>query len=410
MRLVRVAVNVEQFLYRTPGGIGRYTAKLVTLLPQLFPDVSVAPFTARHRPEEVEAAWQTATGTTGMPATSGMATGTSGTSGTTGTTRAPVRLPLPRPVLYEAWNTAGWPPLRRLAPALAGIDLVHAPSVAVPPRDRVPLVVTVHDVAPALFPEAFPRHGRWFHARGLAAAARRADLVITVSQAAAAEIAAHTKIPAERVRVVPNGVDHVLATAAEVAAARRHHGLEAPYLLWCGTVEPRKNLATLVHAFADLVGSGRAADHLLVLAGPAGWLSDDLIPASVRDRLGERVRLLGQLAEADLRALYAGATVFALPSRHEGFGLPVLEAMVQGTPVLAADIAALREVAGGAARLVAPDRRRGVGRRPWRTTIADDGARRDLAEAGRTRAAAFSWEHTVRLTHAVYSEVLAGGR
>jgi glycosyltransferase involved in cell wall biosynthesis len=398
IRLVRVAVNVEQLLYRPPGGIGRYTAKLVTLLPQLFPDDAVAAFCARHRRADIDAAWR-ATGATGPP---------------------PIRLPLPRAALYEGWNTLGQPRLDRLARGLAGVDVVHAPSVAVPPRSRAPLVVTVHDVAPALFPEAFPWHGRWFHARGLAAAARRADLVIAVSRSAADEIEAHTAIASDRIRIVPNGVDHIAATADETrAAVARHHLDGAPYILWVGTMEPRKNVATLVRAFAQLVDSGDAGDHRLVLAGPSGWLSSDLVPEPVLARLGGvdgRVRLLGQVGEAELRALYAGATVFALPSRHEGFGLPVLEAMAQGTPVVGADIPALREVVGApapdgapAARLVAPD-----DVDAWAHALAgllgDEAARWRLGDAGRARSAAFSWERTVGATHQVYSEALGTGR
>jgi glycosyltransferase involved in cell wall biosynthesis len=413
MRLVRVAVNVEQLLYRPPGGIGRYTAKLVTLLPQLFPDDSVLAFTARHPRAEIDAAWQATTG-------AGGATGAAGAR--------PIRLPLPRAMLYEGWNTFGVPRLGWLAPELNGIDLVHAPSVAVPPRGRAPLIVTVHDVAPALFPQSFPRHGRWFHARGLAATARRADLVITVSHAAAAEIVAHSDISPDRLRVVPNGVDHIEASAQEIGAAAARHGLTGvPYILWVGTLEPRKNVATLVRAFAELLESGRAADHRLILAGPTGWLSNDLIPASLLARHGGHgghggpggqggpggpdgsIRLVGQVGDSELRALYAGATLFALPSLHEGFGLPVLEAMAQGTPVVCSDIAALREVVGeaAAARLVPPDDVDG-----WAGALADlidDGdARRRMGRAGRDRAAAFSWERTIRETRQVYAEAVGG--
>jgi glycosyltransferase involved in cell wall biosynthesis len=376
MRLVRVAVNVEQLLYRPPGGIGRYTAKLVTLLPRLFPGDEVVAFTAWHPRREIEAAAPGA-----------------------------IRLALPRPALYEAWHNLDAPRLGWLSSRLRDVDVVHAPSAAVPPRGKRPLVVTIHDVAPVLFPETFPRHGRWFHARGLAAAARRADLVITVSQAACAEILAHSAIAADRMRVVPNGVDHVIATGAEVAATvDRYHLAGVPYVLWVGTHEPRKDVSTLVQAFARAEGLG---DHRLVLAGPAGWLTGDLFSPAVVAALGDRLQLLGHLDATELRALYAGATVFALPSRHEGFGLPVLEAMVQGTPVLCSDIAALREVAGGAARLVPPGDVDGWAR-ALSELVGGAAAREALAAAGRARAAPFSWERTVRETRAVYVEALGG--
>jgi glycosyltransferase involved in cell wall biosynthesis len=376
MRLVRVAVNVEQLLYRPPGGIGRYTAKLVTLLPRLFPGDEVLAFTAWHPRAEIEAAAPGA-----------------------------IRLALPRPVLYEAWHNLDAPRLGWLSSRLREVDLVHAPSAAVPPRGRRPLVVTIHDVAPVLFPEAFPRHGRWFHARGLAAAARRADMVITVSQAARAEILAHSAIAPDRVRVVPNGVDHVTATAAEITATlARFHLTGVAYILWVGTHEPRKDVTTLVQAFARAEG---LADHRLVLAGPAGWLTADLFPPAVVAALGDRLQMLGHLDLTELRAMYAGATVFALPSRHEGFGLPVLEAMVQGTPVVCSDIAALREVAGGAARLV-PAGDVDAWAQALSGLVSDGAAREAQAAAGRAWVAPFSWERTVRETRAVYVEALGG--
>ncbi len=237
MRLVRVAVNVEQLLYRPPGGIGRYTAKLVTLLPRLFPDDRVVPFTSRHARSEIDAAWREAGG------------GAEHAARPAG--------PAPRRVVRGLEHLRLAPP-RLAAPALAGVDLVHAPSVAVPPRGRAPLVVTVHDVAPALFPEAFPAHGRWFHARGLAAAARRATLVITVSHAARGDRGPQHHLPGPAAgraqwcrprRYVDPGAGHGNGRPLPAWAGR-------PYILWVGTLEPRKNVATLVEAFASLVESG----------------------------------------------------------------------------------------------------------------------------------------------------------
>jgi glycosyltransferase involved in cell wall biosynthesis len=389
-RFMRVAVNVEQLLYRAPGGIGRYTAKLVTLLGVVAPDVTVVPFTARHGADEAAEAYQ--------------AFGLADTA-----VALPVRLPLPRPVLYDAWHTVGLPHLGWMSQTLGSCRLIHAPSVAVPPKGRARLVVTVHDAAPLLYPEAFTGRGRRFHERGLKAAARRADLVIAVSRAAAQEIVEQTTISAERVRVVPNGVDAVELTPDEVAAAVAGRGLaDAPYVLWVGSLEPRKNLGVLVEAFAQAVEQA-AQPHRLVLAGPSGWRDDGLVPPRLRARLADRLRLLGPVGQRELAALYTGADLMAFPSRHEGFGLPVLEAMAQGTPVICADIPALREVAGGAATLVPPDDVAG-----WARAIAaalGEGAgapeRARMVTAGRRRAADLTWEKTVRATRDVYDEALA---
>jgi glycosyltransferase involved in cell wall biosynthesis len=386
---MRVAFNLEQLLQTPPGGVGRYTAELARLLPGLDggdPDdaVELVPFVARHRADDIAAALR-AFGLDGLE---------------------PVSLPLPRPVLYDAWHLIGRPGLRGVARRRGELDVVHAPSVAVPPKGRYRLVVTVHDAAPLLFPETYPPRGRRFHRRGIAAAARRADLVITVSQAAADEIEEHTDIPAERVRVVRNGVDLTEASDDDVVAARVAFDLgERPYVLWLGSLEPRKNVGVLVEAFARWAATSDVP-HQLVLAGPSGWVEDrDAVLAPAR-RLGDRVRTIGRVGDDHLRGLYRGADIFVLPSRHEGFGIPVLEAMAQGTPVLASDIPALREVAGDAARLITP-----ADPDAWASALDDllhDRDRHaDLGEAGRRRAELFSWERCATETVEVYRESMA---
>ncbi|HTW07130.1 MAG TPA: glycosyltransferase family 1 protein, partial [Acidimicrobiales bacterium] len=234
--------------------------------------------------------------------------------------------------------------------------------------------------------------------------AQRAARVITGSQAAKAEIVANSAVPLERVRVVANGVDHRLATQDEVAGALRRHDLEgAPYVLWVGSLEPRKNVATLVRAFARLA-AGRQVPHRLVLVGPLGWLHDELVPQEPARQLGDRLRTLGAVSDRDLRALYAGASLFAFPSLHEGFGMPVLEAMAQRTPVVCSDIAALAEVSGGSAVLVPP-----CDVEAWASALgelaSDEAGRVTLGAAGFDWAAQFTWERMAQQTYAIYQEV-----
>jgi glycosyltransferase involved in cell wall biosynthesis len=383
---MRVALNLEQLLQPAPGGIGRYTAELARLLPTLPStdgnEITLVPFVARHRREDVEARLQEF-GLAGID---------------------PVVLPLPRPLLYDAWHLLRRPRLGR-SRRLRYADVVHAPSVAVPPKSNAPLVVTAHDAAPLMYPETYPRRGRRFHTQGLAAAAKRADLVITVSESAAEELSTYTAIPRERMRVVPNGVDLDIATDAQVEAARREFGLDdAPYVFWIGSLEPRKNVGLLVDAFVRWA-LHTDLPHRLVLAGPAGWLEDEASVLAPARRLGDRVRTLGRVGDPALRALYRGADLFAFPSLHEGFGIPVLEAMAQETPVIAADIPALREIASGAAVLRAPD-----DLDAWVAALDnllhDDAELSRLGNAGRARAQSYSWTRCAQETRAIYLEAV----
>jgi glycosyltransferase involved in cell wall biosynthesis len=376
---LRVALNVEQLLSPSPGGVGRYAAKLATNLVAL--GVAVEPVVARHTQEEVKAAWEDF-GLDKVP--------------------EPTVLPLPRAALYDAWHLLAWPPLSKDR----DVDVLHTPSLAVPPKSGKPLVVSVHDAAPWLYPESFTARGRWFHGVGVRVAARRADRVITGTEAAAAELRAYTRLPSSLVRVVPYGVDpNTLVPGEEpTMSVLREYGLSGtPYVLWVGSLEPRKGVGVLVAAMARLAAVGKTT--ALVLAGYAGWQNARLIPPEQRAQLGESLHQLGPVPEPDLQALYAGATLFAFPSFHEGFGLPVLEAMAAGTPVVASDIPALREVAGEAAVLVPPgDVQQWAG--AIEDVLASHSRRAELADAGRRRAALFPWASTAAATLGVYKELV----
>jgi glycosyltransferase involved in cell wall biosynthesis len=377
-------LNLEQLLTPSPGGVGRYSARLAANLVRL--GVDVRPVVARHDAAQVRAAW----GEFGLSEVA-----------------PPVVLPLPRPVLYDAWHLLGRPPRRWPA----GVDLVHGPSLAVAPSGGKPLVVSIHDAAPWIFPGTFTARGRWFHAMGARAALRRADRVITGSAAAAGELAEHLSLPAERVRVVPYGVSApaVRPGPDEVGEVLRRYDLEgSAYVLWVGSLEPRKGVGTLVTAMAQLVG-GRAGGPgplpVLVLAGYPGWQNSDLLPAAGLARLGPRFRQIGRVTDPELWALYSGAALFAFPSIHEGFGLPVLEAMAAGAPVVASDIPAVREVAGAAALLVPPgDAAAWAG--AIEALLADGPRRAEMVEQGRRRAALFSWAATAVSTLEVYRELV----
>jgi glycosyltransferase involved in cell wall biosynthesis len=388
---MRVALNLEQLFQHPPGGIGRYATELARVLPTLDgpgdDEVVVLPFVARHRAAEVRAVMAAA----GLPS------------------RVTV-LRYPRPLLYRLWNRGNTAdplafPGSGATHQVHGADVLHAPSVAVPPRNRVPLVVTVHDAAPLLYPDTYPRRGRRFHELGFLAAADRADAVIAPSTAAADEVAAHTPIARERITPIHHGMDRTLVTDDAVAAVRAELGIaDRPYVCWVGTLEPRKDVGVLVDAFARIVDRDDAP-HRLVLVGPSGWLDGAEAVARRAEALGDRVRFVGAVDPERLRAIYRGAEVFAFPSRHEGFGLPVLEAMAQGTPVLASDLPVLREIAGDAARF-APVGDVGAWTEVLGTLLRDDADRAALGAAGVARAAGFTWERCAREHLAVYRSVL----
>jgi glycosyltransferase involved in cell wall biosynthesis len=292
------------------------------------------------------------------------------------------RQPLPRLALYEAWHVLGRPRVR-------GVDVLHATGMAVPPRSA-PLAVTVHDLSYVAYPEHFSRGGLRFFRQALRRTRERADLVLCSSLATLEHCAAEG-FERERLRHVPLGVRAEPAGAGDVARVRGAYGLAGPYVLWTGTVEPRKNLPRLLEAFASL-----PHEVELALVGPPGW-NEELPPQA-------GVRTLGFVPGDDLRALYAGAEAFAFPSLLEGFGFPVLEAMAQGTPVVTSRGTSTEELAGDAAVLVDPRDADGIAAGLAR--LLDDRAlAAELAERGRARVAAHTWRRTAELTAAAYAEL-----
>ncbi len=282
--------------------------------------------------------------------------------------------------------------------ATGPVDVVHATAVAIPPT-RAPLVMTIHDLAFLADPSQATRHGNRFFRRGTDLARKRAALVIVPSEATAAECVDAGFDPSV-LRVVPWGVAAQSVTDVDVADVRQRHQLDRPYVLFVGTVEPRKNLAAVVAAMVRL--DGRGID--LALVGPDGWNEDLQARLAPLEGTSVRVRRLGFVAQADLAPLYAGCVAFCYPSLREGFGLPVLDAMAHGAPVVTSAGTATAEVAGDAGLLVDPTDHAAVG--DALVALVDDTELADrLRLAGQERAARFSWDRTAEMTAAVYAEV-----
>ncbi len=311
----------------------------------------------------------------------------------------PVRhLPLPLPVLYDAWRWTGRPRVGRTVPEA---DLVHVTVPVPPPRERVPVVATVHDVLPLTHPDWFTSRGVALMRRGLEAIAASADAVVVPSEATRRACGEHG-FDDERLHVVPWGSHPVPEVSVEeVRNLGDRHGIRPPYVCFVGTAEPRKGLSVLVDA---LVRLGRR-DVPLVLAGPRGWGAAGL------DRLGEvpgGVVELGHVPRRDLTALEAGAAVVALPSLAEGFGLPVLESMAAGAPVVTTSGTACGEVAGDGALTVPPGDATALGEAIGRLLV-DESLAAELRDRGRRRAAGFTWSAAAEGVLAVYRSVLGGG-
>jgi glycosyltransferase involved in cell wall biosynthesis len=299
-------------------------------------------------------------------------------------------------LLYETWHRLRWPSVEQ---ATGRVDLVHATAIAFPAA-RAPMVATVHDLAFLDDPTIATRRGLRMFRRGTELAREHARLVMCPSQTTVDECTRAGFDPG-RLRLVPWGIRIVEPSSDEIASVLDRHGLERPFVLFCGTVEPRKNLRRLVEAFRRVADSHEEVD--LVLVGPEGWRED---VSTLLHGLDGRARALGAVPTAELRALYASAAVVCYPSTREGFGLPVLEAMAQRAAVVTSATTATAEVAGDAAITVDPLDVTAIA-----TGIADVLADRSLAAelgaAARARAATFSWERTARATIDVYSEAAA---
>jgi glycosyltransferase involved in cell wall biosynthesis len=352
-----LVVLAEQLRAPVPGGTGRYTGELLTALTATAP-----------------AGWTVA--------------------GVTALHRAPVpgmrRIPLPRRGLTAVWE--------RGVPLWPGGDSVHAPTPLAPPRPRTgrSLVVTVHDTVPFTHPETLTPRGVAWHRAAIGRAMRAASAVVVPTAAVAEELRRHAGGPAP-VHVIGHGVPDVLLREPDPADVERIAArLPDAYVLAVGTIEPRKGFDVLTEAMTR----PGAPDLPVVIAGPRGWGAVDLTAAG-RFPAG-RLHLLGRITDAELGVVLRRATVLAAPSLAEGFGLPVLEAMALGVPVVHSDAPALVEVSAGAA-VVTPRGDAGALAEALRE-VARGGAGGLLTRA-RRRAESFTWAGAAQALWTLHRQV-----
>ncbi|MBI4263025.1 MAG: glycosyltransferase family 4 protein [Acidobacteria bacterium] len=300
------------------------------------------------------------------------------------------------------WTLMGLP----RAAARASVDLIHAPAYTAPIWSGVPVVVTIHDVSYERHPEWYPYRRDWLRRAFYRRSARAAAHVVTDSTFSAAEIAAGYGIASARIAVVPLGVDAGFAPADPDVPCELPAGVAAPYLLHVGDLHERRNLGVVVEALLTArrrFGAVPAAS--LVLAGVDRGVGDGLCATAARAGAPDAVIRLGEVSEERLRTLYRCATALVYPSLYEGFGLPLVEAMASGTPVIASRAASIPEVVGAAGLLLDP-----TDTSAWTDAIVrimnDELLRARMRAEGLVRAADFTWERTALLTLDVYHRVL----
>lgn len=302
----------------------------------------------------------------------------------------------------------------------------RAPDVLFVPAHVLPLihprrcVATIHDLGYYHEPDAHPPRQRAYLEWATRYNADNATRIIVDSEATRRDLATLLHVPDDKMRVIHLGVDarfQPQRAAARVAAVKQVYGIAGPYILYVGTVQPRKNLVRLIEAFGRVVqaieggyeGMNPYATEsgqgllTLVLVGRKGWGCEPIMRAAEEMELGKRVIFPGYASDEDLPALYSGAELFVMPSLYEGFGLPVLEAMACGTPVVASNVSSLPEIAGDAALLADPADSASLARAIIRVLL-DPARAAAMRERGLARARQFTWDACARQTLAVLRE------
>ncbi len=305
-----------------------------------------------------------------------------------------------------------WQKLRLPLPVewLTGrLDLFHSPDFVLPPVRKARTVLTIHDLSFLRHPECSSPALLEYLMSAVPRSVARADLILADSQSTQHDLIELMGMDPARIRVVYPAVDDTFARSnqAGVAAVRARHDIGGPYILSLGTLQPRKNYVRLIEAFRILKDTSDIP-HRLVIGGGPGWLYEPIYETIETLGLQDEVRMLGYVDEGDLPALYTGADVFCFPTLYEGFGIPVLEAMACGTPVVASNTSSLPEAAGDAALLMSPTDTEAMAEALGRV-ITDTDLREHLIQSGLVQCQRFSWSDSARDLHMAYMDLLHGG-
>jgi len=307
----------------------------------------------------------------------------------------------PYGVYRRVWHAAPIP-YHCLFPQRAALTAFF--DYIVPPRMDGPVITTVHDLTYLRYPETMKRQNLRRISRDIAYSLERSSRVMTISSFSRGEIVELLGVPEEKIEIVPPA-PCLSPAAAETGAVRARYGISRPFLLYVGTIEPRKNLMTLLKAFR-LLRRESGLGHQLVLAGGLGWGGEEICRSAEAAGLLEDVVVTGYLSTAERDALYRNADVFVFPSLYEGFGIPPLEAMACGCPVVCSGAASLPEVVGDAARLVRPADESSVAEGIWQV-LSDRAYRSDLVEKGYRQSKTYSWSASAQKFTDICRAVLA---
>jgi glycosyltransferase involved in cell wall biosynthesis len=319
---------------------------------------------------------------------------------------SPLNLHVSPPTVNRLNGRGWWPIGLPLYINKVPIELFHGTNYNVPLWNRCPTVLTIHDLSLLLWPQTHQQHlvrrARW----RLPMMARVATAIVVPSQAVKREVCDHLKIRSSKIVVIPEAARNCFRQVpiAETNLVRRRLKIEDDFILFVGTIEPRKNLLTLVRAFEELLRSTSRLPQLVIVGGK-GWLTHDFFAYLEHSVISNRVLFPGYLSDDDLRALYSSCQMFVYPSLYEGFGLPLLEAMACGAPVITSDIPSIRETVGNTACLISPTDSTELARVIMRL-LKDAPERKKRSAAGIEHAMKFSWEKTASSTLDLYREVM----
>jgi len=298
------------------------------------------------------------------------------------------------------WQQIQLPQLARAARA----DLLHIPGFDAPKFKPFPVVLTVHDLIGMLFPQNLPPIARFYWSKWLPKSIRWADRILADSEQTRRDIVRLLSVPVDQITVIPLGVSpqfHPIQDTASLQTLRNTYQLPDKFVLFLGTLEPRKGIDTLIRSYS-LIADEVSQD--LVIAGKKGWYTESLFDLVQHRKVKDRVHFIGYVTDDKLPALMSAADAFAFPSRYEGFGLPPLEAMACGTPVISTNISSLPEVIGDAGLLIPPDDINALAQALGE--VLSTGTLRDrLTALGIARVQRFTWDTTARKTVAVYEEM-----